>query len=239
MEDLEWVQILFVVAVVILAPLAQWWIRRQQRAQQEAEARRRAAPPPPPPADAPAQPDRRTVFYGGPAQPSGHPGTATGRAVAGGTSAAPRAPDQLATGPTPMVSAGRTPARPAAPPPPAGSPQVRLVAEQIRRRAQARPAPAPQPQADEPALEEVGALARHHLRELKPDQVSALRKHRLEADMHGQVAPGAATRAAAPAAKAAARARPLFHRDMLRGGNAARAFILAEILGPPKGLQEP
>lgn len=226
MEHFEWVQILFVVAVVILAPLAQWWIRRQQRAQQEAEARRRAAPPPP--ADAPAQPDRRTIFYGGPAQPSGH-----------GTSAAPRAPDQLATGPTPMVSAGRTPARPAAPPPPAGSPQVRLVAEQIRRRAQARPAPAPQPQADEPALEEVGALARHHLRELKPDQVSALRKHRLEADMHGQVAPGAATRAAAPAAKAAARARPLFHRDMLRGGNAARAFILAEILGPPKGLQEP
>ena len=81
MEDLEWVQILFVVAVVILAPLAQWWIRRQQRAQQEAEARRRAAPPPP--ADAPAQPDRRTIFYGGPAQPSGHLGTATGRAVAG------------------------------------------------------------------------------------------------------------------------------------------------------------
>ncbi len=218
MEHFEWVQILFVVAVVVIAPLAQWWIRRQQRAQQEAEARRRAAPPPP--ADAPAQPDRRTIFYGRPAQPSGH-----------GTSAAPRAPDQLATGPTPMVSAGRTPARPAAPPAPAGSPEVRHVAEQIRRRAQ--------PQADEPALEEVGALAKHHLGELKPDQVSALRKHHLGADVHGQVAPGAAARAAAPAAKAAARARPLFHRDMLRGGNAARAFILAEILGPPKGLQEP
>ena len=134
---------------------------------------------------------------------------------------------------------GRTPqapppaeARPPDAPRPAASPQVIHVAQQVRRRAQPQPAAAPRPQATR--LGKVGALGKHHLRALKGIKVSALRDRRLSSDMTTQL------QSSVPSAGGPkAQARPHFLGGMLRGRNVAKAFVMSEVLGPPKGLQGP
>jgi len=202
----EWIKIIAILVILGFGPVTQWWIKRQQKAQEAAKAARRDSAPLSPPS-------------------SVSPGPAAGRrTIFYGRSSEmpPRPAPQAPTGPTPLASATRRP------PPP------------TQRRTQGRrpavaPTPVPPPEETPHALEEVGALAKHHLQQLKPDSVSALSAHHLTAEVEKQVA---ADLPALAAAKTSDHAHPLFHRDMLRGRNAARAFVLGEIFGPPRAFRD-
>jgi len=111
-----------------------------------------------------------------------------------------------------------------APPVPPG---VEVVQRVIRRKV-ARPAPPPAEA--EPALEAVGALARRHIEAIKEQAVSSIEGRRIQGGVEGArqaPAPGPAVSPGAP-----------WLADALRGGNAARAVILMEVLGPPRAFRD-
>lgn len=115
-------------------------------------------------------------------------------------------------------------------------PGVAVARQAIRQKAQRRGAPAraargraaPGPAEEQPEKASVGTLDERHLGSPGTGMVLALR---------GRVLHPATER---PAAAPSVAARPAagFLGTMLHGRNVARAIVLSEILGPPKGFQD-
>ena len=144
----------------------------------------------------------------------------------------PALPQQPIAPPRPGPGPRPTPAAPRRQEPPG----VAVARQAIRQRAQRRGAPAraargraaPAPAEEQPEEASVGTLDERHLESPGTGMVSALR---------GRVFHPATER---PAAAPSVAARPAagFLGTMLRGRNAARAIVLSEILGPPRGFQD-
>ncbi|KPJ75913.1 MAG: hypothetical protein AMS14_02880 [Planctomycetes bacterium DG_20] len=116
--------------------------------------------------------------------------------------------------------------------PPGATVTRRATRQNVRRRgaparavrARAAPVPVEEPPRDVP----VGDLKQRRLESPGTGEVSSLRDR--------TISPAAERPAAAPSA--APRPAPGFLGTMLRGGNLARAVVLSDILGPPKGLRD-
>jgi len=144
----------------------------------------------------------------------------------------PVPPEQTIAPPRPGPGPRPTPAAPRRQEPPG----VAVARQAIRQKAQRRRAPAraargraaPAPAEEQPEKASVGTLDDRHLESPGTGMVSALR---------GSVLHPATER---PAAAPSVAPRPAagFLGTMLRGRNVARAIVLSEILGPPKGFQD-
>ncbi len=131
----------------------------------------------------------------------------------------------------PQLGAGRppTPAAPRRQAPPGAAVARRAIRQKVQRRgtpARAARGPARAEEKHEPAP--VAHLEQRHLGSLGTGMVSVLRGSTLH--------PATERPAAAPSV--APHLAPGFLGNMLRGRNTARAIVLSEILGPPKGLRD-